>query len=154
MTVVKVTNSELSGLLTEIKANGITKIAVGAIVTKSGKVLMLERCPNDFLGGFIELPGGGVEVGETITEAIIRELFEETGLTAISVDSYVNFFDYSSEDGLLTRQLNFKVSVPDDLPVLNPAEHVAYIYVTPTLEELDKLNISAKTKASVLESIS
>jgi ADP-ribose pyrophosphatase YjhB (NUDIX family) len=54
-------------------------LAVSAAVFRDGKVLLVRRARPPALGLFT-LPGGGVEAGETLTEAIIREIAEETGL--------------------------------------------------------------------------
>lgn len=43
-----------------------------------GKALLIRRNPDDF--GNWEGPGGAVEENETLEEAIMREVFEETGL--------------------------------------------------------------------------
>lgn len=52
------------------------RFAVSAIIRDSeGRILLQQRGDNGHWG----LPGGGVEVGETVTEAIIREAREETG---------------------------------------------------------------------------
>ena len=50
-----------------------------AVVIEDGKIL-LNRCRSRF-GVYYALPGGGQRVGETLTEAIRRELLEETGLS-------------------------------------------------------------------------
>jgi len=64
------------------------------IIIKNGKILL---CPNS-RGGW-ELPGGGVEIDEDITQAVEREVREETGLAAKFsriVATRENFF-YSDE---------------------------------------------------------
>lgn len=43
----------------------------------SGRVLMVRRCDD----GYWELPGGRVEVGESASAAVVREVAEETGVT-------------------------------------------------------------------------
>ncbi len=48
-----------------------------AIVLHDGKILV-NRCVSRF-GDYYALPGGGQEEGETLTEAVKRELLEETG---------------------------------------------------------------------------
>jgi len=58
-------------------------VGVGAVVLNgAGQVLLVKRA-HEPLKGEWSLPGGGVEVGETLEAAVVRELFEETGLTVI-----------------------------------------------------------------------
>jgi A/G-specific adenine glycosylase len=51
-----------------------------AVVIRRGRALIAQRSPERMLGGLWEFPGGKQEQGETIEEAIVRELIEETGL--------------------------------------------------------------------------
>ena len=54
-------------------------LAVSAAIIRDGKVLIVRRARPPAYGVFT-LPGGGVEAGETLHEAVIREVFEETAL--------------------------------------------------------------------------
>ena len=47
------------------------------------KILLIRRSTGDFGGGTWESAGGKVEEGETLENAVIREIFEETGLKVI-----------------------------------------------------------------------
>jgi 8-oxo-dGTP diphosphatase len=52
-----------------------------AVIVRDGRVLMVhERSRRSGGGEWWTLPGGGVEPGETLEEALRREVFEETGL--------------------------------------------------------------------------
>jgi ADP-ribose pyrophosphatase YjhB (NUDIX family) len=55
-------------------------LAVSAAIIRDGRVLIVRRARPPAYGVFT-LPGGGVEAGETLREAIIREVLEETALT-------------------------------------------------------------------------
>ncbi|MGI9577763.1 MAG: NUDIX hydrolase [Microthrixaceae bacterium] len=55
---------------------------VGAIATRTNELLMVRRGTRPGLGRW-SLPGGRVERGETLAEAVVRELEEETGLVAV-----------------------------------------------------------------------
>ncbi len=52
---------------------------VGAVVLRDGQVLLVRR-GREPLHGRWSLPGGVLELGETMAEAVVREVFEETGL--------------------------------------------------------------------------
>lgn len=55
-------------------------VGVGGVVLRDGAVLLVKRV-SEPLAGQWSLPGGAVELGETLEEAVVRELREETGLT-------------------------------------------------------------------------
>ncbi len=55
-------------------------VGVGAVVVEAGRVLLVRR-GSEPLKGHWSLPGGLLEVGESLTEGVIREVREETGLT-------------------------------------------------------------------------
>jgi 8-oxo-dGTP diphosphatase len=55
-------------------------LAVSAAILRDGKVLLARRARGAAMGLF-SLPGGVVEIGETLVEAVVREVREETSLT-------------------------------------------------------------------------
>jgi 8-oxo-dGTP diphosphatase len=55
-------------------------LAVSAAIFRNGKVLVVRRARNPALNLYT-LPGGAVEAGETLVEAAIREVREETSLS-------------------------------------------------------------------------
>jgi len=54
-------------------------LAVSAAIFRDGKVLIVRRARPP-AHGLYTLPGGGVELGETLEEAVVREVREETSL--------------------------------------------------------------------------
>jgi len=59
-------------------------LAVSAAIIRDGRVLLVRRARTPAQGLFT-LPGGVVEVGETLTEAVVREVREETALVIAPV---------------------------------------------------------------------
>jgi ADP-ribose pyrophosphatase YjhB (NUDIX family) len=61
-----------------IGARAPLRLTVGCVLRDAeGRVLLMRRSDNGLWG----LPGGGVEPGESVAEAVAREVYEETGLT-------------------------------------------------------------------------
>ncbi len=54
-------------------------VGVGAVVVHEGRVLLVQRAKEPAKGRW-SIPGGLIEVGETLHEAVVREVQEETGL--------------------------------------------------------------------------
>ncbi len=71
-------------------------LAVSAAIFRDGRVLIVRR-GRPPAHGLYTLPGGGVELGETLEEAIIREVREETGL-AITPLALVGFREAIARD--------------------------------------------------------
>ena len=57
----------------------VVDVAVGLIV-KNGQALLAKRAEHQHQGGRFEFPGGKVEAGEWVTDALARELHEELGI--------------------------------------------------------------------------
>ena len=79
------------------------EVGVGAIAVRDDALLMVRRGHGPGAGEW-SVPGGHVEMGETLHEAIVREVAEETGLEVV-VDRYVGWVermgdgDHNSDDG-------------------------------------------------------
>lgn len=97
-------------------ADGLVNLRVGAIICKDGKVLMVGNDHSDYLYSV----GGRIQFGETAEEAVVREVFEETG-TQMEIDRlgfvHENYFygDCSANQGKLIYEIAFYfyMKVPD-----------------------------------------
>jgi len=55
-------------------------VAVGVLIDPHGRFLMTSRPAGKVYAGYWEFPGGKVEPGETVEQALARELHEELGI--------------------------------------------------------------------------
>jgi ADP-ribose pyrophosphatase YjhB (NUDIX family) len=63
---------------------------VGALIFRRGRILMVQR-GKEPLKGWWSLPGGALEVGELLADAVKREVLEETGLEVEPVSVFEIF---------------------------------------------------------------
>ena len=71
-------------------------VGVGAVVVHEGRVLIVKR-KYEPLAGQWSIPGGAVELGETLEATVVREMLEETGLE-IAVGPVIEVFDRITRD--------------------------------------------------------
>ncbi len=104
--------------------NGIPTVTI-VVVNGKQEVLLTKRAIEPFKGWW-DLPGGFVEEGETLEQAVARELMEETGLVVTSNIQYLGSYteDYPHRDeihpvvaGVFKTEVNdaAKVEVADDV---------------------------------------
>jgi ADP-ribose pyrophosphatase YjhB (NUDIX family) len=72
-------------------------VGVGAVIVHDGRVLLVQRATEPALGRW-SIPGGLIEVGEALTEAVVREVLEETGLEVEPVE-LIELLDRIHRDG-------------------------------------------------------
>ena len=60
-------------------------VGVGAVIVEQGRVLLVQR-GKEPLKGHWTLPGGVLEVGESLADGVAREVFEETGLAVEPIE--------------------------------------------------------------------
>ena len=61
----------------------ITEVAVGILISKDNNFLLANRPVGKPYEGYWEFPGGKIETGESIHQALVRELREELGIEVI-----------------------------------------------------------------------
>jgi len=122
------------------------RVAVGAVVIKDEAVLLVKRgkAPSD---GKWAIPGGSVELGETLQQAAEREILEETNIRILAGEP-VYTFDFIERDregairfhyiivDLAAKYLDGELKPGDD------AAQAAWI----PFKDLDNLDINATTR--------
>jgi 4-nitrophenyl phosphatase len=121
------------------------RVAVGAVVIHEGRVLLVKRGkpPSE---GLWAIPGGSVEIGETLQTAAEREIMEETGIR-IKAGDPVYTFDAIQRDG--DGRIRFHYVIVDLLADYIEGEPKAgddaldVRWVHPS--DLDRMSVSRKT---------
>jgi len=72
-------------------------VGVGGVLVHEGRVLLIRRGKEPLRGRWV-VPGGTVELGETLEEALVREMEEETGLLVEPLE-VVTVFDRILREG-------------------------------------------------------
>ena len=73
----------------------VVEVAVGVLVRANGQFLLTSRPPGKVYEGYWEFPGGKIEAGETVEQALRRELQEEIGITIAAAHPWrVEMVDY------------------------------------------------------------
>lgn len=81
------------------QANELFHVGVYGILIKDKRILLIKKSRGAYKGMF-DLPGGGIEFGEKIEDALKREFKEETGITLSGYSFFGNneyFCDYINE---------------------------------------------------------
>lgn len=136
-----------AALRAQAKQDGMTHLSTGVAVLRDGKILIVRRAAHDFLGGEYELPGGGVDEGEGIVEAALRELQEETDLKPTRVLAMFDGFEYTTDKKPRVRQFNFLVEGAPGEVVLDREEHDQYMWVD--ARTLKAVNMSDSMRSCV-----
>jgi 8-oxo-dGTP diphosphatase len=71
------------------------EVAVGVLIDPEGRFLLTSRPEGKVYAGYWEFPGGKLEAGETVEQALRRELQEELGITIAAAAPWkVEVMDY------------------------------------------------------------
>jgi 8-oxo-dGTP diphosphatase len=70
-------------------------VAVGVLIDREGRFLLTTRPEGKVFAGYWEFPGGKLESGETVAQALKRELHEELGITIGHAEPWqIELMDY------------------------------------------------------------
>jgi 8-oxo-dGTP diphosphatase len=113
-------------------------VLVGGVIHKDGKILILRRPESKkFFPGCWEIPGGKLDKGESLEEAVIREAREETNLHT-KVDrlffAWTDTLVYKDEKGLDDEEhvvgIGFILTIRDAIAIrLSEKEHSEFRWV-------------------------
>ena len=100
---------------------------VGAIIENENKeILCALRSKDISLGKFWEFPGGKIEQGESIGDAIVREIKEELGCTIEFIDV---FYDNTHEyENIIVNLITVKCKLVDGTPKAH--EHAKLLWLS------------------------
>lgn len=123
--------------------NKIWKICMCGVLKCKDKVLVLKRPEDDEdMPGVWEFPSGNAEVGEDLHDALIREVWEETGVKLDKKNlNIVSLQQYESEKVDYIKcsvQINFVAELNEMPKVTLSEEHTAFKWVTRDAEEIDE----------------
>ena len=126
-------------------------VGIGGVVIENGRALLIKRGSEPLLGQW-SIPGGTLELGESLQEGVARELLEETGYSARSWKRVLRFwaspgFVAEAMSIYLARDLRAGAAQPEDDEVIEmklvPLERAVGMVMNGTIED-------AKTIAGVL----
>jgi ADP-ribose pyrophosphatase YjhB (NUDIX family) len=128
-------------------------VGVGAVVVRDGKALVIKRAHEPRQGEW-SLPGGLLELGESLQDAVRREIKEETSLD-IEVGPIIETFDRVHRDDHGRIRYHFVIvdfvcwSQRGEAVPGSDADGVAWV----TSAEIDAYGINAHAKAVILRGL-
>lgn len=85
-------------------SNPLQIISVILVIRCQGKFLLVQRSKkDDIFPGYWQNMGGKVEIGETIENAICREMDEEVGLRLASTPKFLHSYSWKKDDESPTK---------------------------------------------------
>jgi 8-oxo-dGTP diphosphatase len=128
-------------------------VGVGAVIVEAGRVLLVKR-RYEPLAGRWSIPGGTLELGETLEDGVAREMREETGLE-IEVGPVIEVFDRIMFDAERRVRYHFVLvdylcwPIAGDLQAGSDVDEA--VLVDP--EGLDAYDLTAKARAVIARAL-
>ena len=72
-------------------AGGELHVAAGVVESDDGRVLIAQSPGGGHMAGSWEFPGGKVAAGETVLQALSRELWEEIGIEVLAAEPFLRY---------------------------------------------------------------
>jgi 8-oxo-dGTP diphosphatase len=108
------------------------RCAGALVVDDDGRIFFQRRSPDRRLfPNTWDIVGGHLEPGESVEDALRREVEEETGWTVSVVLGTVGEYTYTGDDGVDRVETDFLVRVDGDLgrPRLEPGKHTEWRWI-------------------------
>ncbi|WP_181763697.1 NUDIX hydrolase [Streptomyces albidus (ex Kaewkla and Franco 2022)] len=121
-------------------ANSVVPSVVAIVRNDTGDLLLIHKTDNDLWA----LPGGGHDIGESISDTVVREVEEETGVRVV-VDGVVGLYTdprhvMAYDDGEVRQQFSICFrAVPMGGELRTSSESKEVRWVSPS--DLDDLNV-------------
>jgi 8-oxo-dGTP diphosphatase len=128
-------------------------VGLGAVIVRERKVVLVRR-GSEPLRGEWSLPGGMLELGETLRQGVAREVLEETGLR-VRVEQVLDVFDSIVPDAAGRTQFHYVlidflcVPLDGDLRAGSDVSQVAWAGE----DELERFGLTENAKAVIAKAI-
>jgi ADP-ribose pyrophosphatase YjhB (NUDIX family) len=129
-------------------ANSIVVAVTAFVLEESGRLLMIRRTDNDLYA----IPGGAQEIGETISQTVVREVREETGIL-VEVTGLIGVYSdpehvIAFADGEVRQEFSLCFRArPVQGELRTSSESKEVLWVEPA--KLDDLNIHASMRLRI-----
>lgn len=111
--------------------NTLFYVGIHALIRNGDRFLVLHRTKTKtYMPDKWDIPGGSMEMGETLEDAVVREVLEETGLKVKPGRILYAFSNFTELPNRQTLQIVIASETELGSVLLNPAEHSEYRWVT------------------------
>ncbi|MCA9138525.1 MAG: NUDIX domain-containing protein [Planctomycetales bacterium] len=124
--------------------------AVGGLIVNPSNQLLLVRRARDPGKGQWGLPGGFVDRGETVKQALKREVYEETKLRLETLDLFLTYPNHYNYHGVVSHVIDlFYICRPvdPDCIKLEPTELDAFVWTEPDQTHLENMAFASNRHA-------